>query len=185
MAKIEKLIDFILKWEGGYVDHPNDPGGATNMGVTIGTLQGLKLKYDKNKDGKITKADVKLLTKQDATDIMKSHYWDKCRADEINSQAVANILVDWFWMSGVNATKGIQKLVGFAGKEVDGKIGKNSLKAINETIEKDEKKFVEQLYAARTQFYNTIISKNRKLESFRKGWTNRLNDLIKYNKKFL
>ena len=41
MAQIGKVIDFILKWEGGYTDHPNDPGGATNMGVTIGTLKGL------------------------------------------------------------------------------------------------------------------------------------------------
>ena len=179
MAKIENLVDYILKWEGGYVDHPNDPGGATNMGVTIGTTKSLGLKYDKNKDGKITKADIKLLTKKDAMEIMKHHYWDKCKADQINSQAVANILVDWFWMSGVNATKGIQKLVGVT---VDGKIGLASLAAINKQKEKD---LVEKLYEARRQFYKTIISRNSKLKAFEKGWNNRLNDLIKHNKKYL
>ena len=182
MATIEKLVDFVLKWEGGYVDHPNDPGGATNMGVTIGTVKNLGLKYDKNGDGKITKEDVKRITKRDAIDIMKENYWDKCKADQIDSQTVANILVDWYWMSGVNATKGIQRLVGVS---VDGKIGKDSLKAINETSQINEQKFVEQLYQVRKEFYNTIIKRNSKLESFRKGWTNRLNDLINYNKKFL
>lgn len=179
MAKIENLVEYILKWEGGYVDHPNDPGGATNMGVTIGTAKSLGLKYDKNKDGKITKADIKLLTKKDAMEIMKYHYWDKCKADQITSQAVANILVDWFWMSGVNATKGIQRLVGV---NVDGKIGPASLAAINKQNEKD---LVERLYEARRQFYKTIISRNSKLKSFEKGWTNRLNDLIKHNKNFI
>ena len=182
MAQIGKVIDFILKWEGGYTDHPNDPGGATNMGVTIGTLKGLGLQYDKDGDKKITKNDVKLLTVNDATAIMKSHYWDKIKADQINSQAVANILLDWFWMSGVNATKGIQRLVGV---NPDGKIGPASLKAINETIAKNEKKFVEQLYDVRAQYYTNIIARNPKLESFRKGWINRLNDLKKYNVKFL
>lgn len=179
MAKIENLVDYILKWEGGYVDHPNDPGGATNMGVTIGTAKSLGLKYDKNKDGKITKEDIKLLTKKDAMEIMKYHYWDKCKADQIESQAVANILVDWFWMSGVNATKGIQKLVGVT---ADGKIGPVSLTAINKQKEKD---LVEKLYEARRQFYKTIISRNSKLKAFEKGWNNRLNDLIKHNKKYL
>ena len=113
---------------------------------------------------------------------MKSHYWDKIKADQINSQAVANILLDWFWMSGVNATKGIQRLVGV---NPDGKIGPASIKAINETIAKNEKKFVEQLYEVRAQYYTNIIVRNPKLESFRKGWINRLNDLKKYNVKFL
>ena len=58
MASINNLVDYILKWEGGYVDHPNDPGGATNMGVTIGTAKALGLKYDKNKGGKITKTEI-------------------------------------------------------------------------------------------------------------------------------
>ena len=182
MAEIKKLAPWILKWEGGFVNDPDDLGGATNMGVTIGTVKNLGLKYDKNGDGKITKEDVKRITKRDAIDIMKKNYWDKCKADQIDSQAVANILVDWYWMSGVNATKGIQRLVGVS---VDGKIGKDSLKAINETSQINEQKFVEQLYQVRKEFYNTIIKRNSKLESFRKGWTNRLNDLINYNKKFL
>lgn len=179
MATIVNLSPFVFKWEGGYTDHPNDPGGATNMGVTIGTAKMLGLKYDKDKDGKITKNDIKLLTKKDAEEIMKFHYWDKCKADDIKSQAVANILVDWFWMSGVNASKGIQRLVGVT---VDGKVGPKTVEAINAAKESE---LVASLYKARADFYKTIISRNSKLKSFEKGWNNRLNDLIKYNKKYL
>ncbi|MFV0470220.1 MAG: glycosyl hydrolase 108 family protein, partial [Dysgonomonas sp.] len=61
MAKIELLVPFILKWEGGFVNDPDDSGGATNMGVTIATWK--QVGYDKDGDGFIGIKDLKLLTK--------------------------------------------------------------------------------------------------------------------------
>ena len=57
MADVNILAPFILKWEGGFVNHPNDPGGATNMGVTLKTWKSQG--YDKDGDGDIDVIDLK------------------------------------------------------------------------------------------------------------------------------
>src|SRR5687768_4378075 len=64
----QKAIETTLKWEGGYVNHPQDPGGATNYGITIADVR----KYVK-KDA--TPEDVRSLTKAQAIEIYTSKYW--------------------------------------------------------------------------------------------------------------
>jgi lysozyme family protein len=68
----------LLKHEGGYVDHPSDPGGATKYGITIGTLKAWRGKA-------VTKADVKALTKAEAAAIYRARYWDAIKADDLPS----------------------------------------------------------------------------------------------------
>ena len=98
MAHFEPLAQFILSFEGGFVNDPKDRGGATYRGVTIGTWRSQG--YDKNGDGVIDVKDLRLITAEDATRIMRRNYWNRYRADSINDQSVANILVDWLWLSG-------------------------------------------------------------------------------------
>jgi lysozyme family protein len=175
-ASIKKILPFILKWEGGFVNHPNDPGGATNMGVTIGVWK--QQGYDKNGDRTIDVTDLKLLTKADVEMIMKKNYWDRWIADNIKSQAVANVLVDWVWCSGKWGIVIPQRLIGVSD---DGIVGYLTLEALNETICKDEKKFLQQLYKARYNYIDDIIRNNSKLSVFKKGWINRMKDLEKFN----
>lgn len=66
----------LFKHEGGYVDHPRDPGGATNLGITIETLRRWRGKA-------VTKADVRALTKDEAERIYKAFYWDKIGGDSL------------------------------------------------------------------------------------------------------
>jgi lysozyme family protein len=70
----QDCLDFTLKFEGGYVDHPADPGGATNLGITIGTLS-------KWRGRPVTKAEVRALTKTEAAQIYRKNYWDAVKGD--------------------------------------------------------------------------------------------------------
>ena len=72
MTNVRKLAEDIVAREGGFVNDPDDPGGATNHGVTIGTLRRLGL--DVNRDGRITVADVRSLTRAQAVEIYLDHY---------------------------------------------------------------------------------------------------------------
>lgn len=73
MAKVEILLPFILKWEGGFVNDPADAGGATNKGVTIDTWRNVG--YDKDGDGDIDVQDLKLLSETDVMErVLKPHY---------------------------------------------------------------------------------------------------------------
>lgn len=191
MAKVEVFLPFILKWEGGFVKDPADAGGATNKGVTIATWQ--RCGYDKDGDGKIDIADLKLITNDDVmTKVLKPYYWDRWQADKIKSQKIANILVDWVWGSGVYGIKIPQRLLGV---KQDGVVGGKTLAALNAA---DPDSLFEQIYNARLKYFDDIVAasvaryearigrKSTEVERLRhtnqrfvKGWRNRLYDLKK------
>jgi lysozyme family protein len=189
MANIDILLPFILKWEGGFVNDPADAGGATNKGVTIATWRNVG--YDKDGDKDIDVKDLKLLTDLDVKNwVLKPHYWDRWKADQIQSQKVANILVDWVWGSGKNGIVIPQRLLGV---KADGIVGNKTLSAVNFA---DPDQLFEAIFQARVDFFNDItrtsIAKYEKKigrkatekelmkhtnKRFLKGWLNRLNDI--------
>lgn len=74
----------VMRWEGGFFDHPNDPGGVTNYGVSLMFLKGLDLvEGDIDGDGDIDRDDVLKITKEQARAIFKRHFWNKPRAAEL------------------------------------------------------------------------------------------------------
>jgi lysozyme family protein len=75
-SNFERAFPLTLKHEGGYVDHPKDPGGATNLGVTIGTLSDWLGR-------KATKAEVKALTPAKVKPIYRKNYWDAIGGDRM------------------------------------------------------------------------------------------------------
>lgn len=170
MAKIEILAPQILKWEGGYVNDIDDPGGATNKGVTMKTWKAHGT--DKNNDGTIDVQDLKSINNDDVINvILRPSYWNPCKGDDIKSQKVANILVDWYYNSGTHGIKRAQKVLGV---KPDGLIGPKTLAKINAL---DPDVLFEQLFIARKQHYIDIAEHNPRMKKFLKGWMNRLFDM--------
>lgn len=166
MAQASKLVPFILRWEGGFVNDPDDLGGATNKGITMDTFEA----YCRKKGyPKPTVERLKNITDTDWYEIFKTLYWDKWKADEIKSQAVANILVDWVWASGVHGIKRPQRILGVT---VDGLVGTKTLSYLNSA---DPKRLFEAIKADRIKFIDEICKARPKNEKYRKGWLNRIN----------
>lgn len=111
----------IFAHEGGFVDHPRDPGGATNMGITIGTLRAWR-------QGSVSKEDVRLLSKAEARSIYRTNYWDMVRGDELRA-GVDLVALDPAVNSGVR--RGVQWLQRAAGVVADGRIGPITVRAAN------------------------------------------------------
>ena len=156
MANVYKLAPFILKWEGGFVNDPNDLGGATNMGVTIGTWKSCG--YDKDGDGDIDVDDLHLLTREDVVKrVLKPHYWDRWKADEIKSQS--------------HGIKIPQRLLGVS---VDGIVGPKTLAAVNA---RNPRELFDMIKIARFDFIEDICKKRPANNKFKRGWMNRINDL--------
>ena len=171
MANVNKLAPFILKWEGGFVNDPLDLGGATNKGVTLSTWK--QVGYDKTGDGIIDVQDLKLLTDKEVIEkVLKPHYWDRWKGDKINSQSVANILVDWVWASGAYGVRIPQRMLGV---KVDGIVGTKTLEALNS---RNPKEFFQELKQERHDYITRIVRNRPQNKRFEGGWRNRLNDII-------
>ena len=162
MADKNKLIPIIKRWEGGYSDNPNDRGGATNSGVTLAVYQSV---YGKSK----TKNDLKKMTNEQWNYIFTKLYWNKWKADDIKNQSIANILVDWVWMSGYGTIKKIQSLFGLT---ADGIVGNKTISYINSH---DQEEVFNKIWNRRKQFYESLVKNNPSQKVFLKGWMNRLN----------
>lgn len=159
MADFNKYTPTLKRWEGGFVNNPKDPGGATNMGVTLTTFRQF---YGKDK----TMADLKKMTSYQWEAIMRT-YWNRCRGDLIESQSIAEIFVDWHINAGVNAIKQVQKLFCIT---QDGLVGPVTLKYLNSP---NREIIFNRIKDAREQYYYNLVRKNRSLACFLNGWLNR------------
>lgn len=170
MARVELLVPHVLRWEGGWVDDPDDLGGATNKGVCFRTY---KLYRTRKRLPVPTIEDLKNISDEEFVAILKEMYWDACRADRIESQSVANAIVDWAWNSGTTtAAKEVQKVLGV---EADGIIGNITLEAINSW---SPLPLFGQIQQARIAYLQRICNARPANNKFMRGWLNRVNSLI-------
>lgn len=121
-SNFDKSLSAVLVHEGGYVNHPRDPGGATNKGVTQAVYDGYRSRRG------LERQTVKMISNGEVGDIYKYQYWDAVRGDELPS-GVDYCVFDFAVNSGVSrAAKYLQAAVGV---KQDGKIGFATLDAVN------------------------------------------------------
>lgn len=128
MRSVRSLAEEIVAREGGYVNDPDDPGGATNHGVTIATLRRLGL--DLTGDGRVSTADVRALTRDQAVEIFIDHYWRKPGIDRLPEDLQPGVF-DMHVNAGANAVRILQRLLTRLGRPCadDGIIGPRTVAA--------------------------------------------------------
>lgn len=128
MKTVQQIAMEIVAREGGYVNDPDDPGGATKYGVTLGTMQRIGLDLDGN--GRINEADVKRLTRDKARDIFVEHYFKGPRIDELPPVLQASVF-DMYVNAGANAVRILQRLLNDMGQRIaiDGAVGPQTIEA--------------------------------------------------------
>ena len=158
-SNYDKCLETILHHEGGYVNHPKDPGGETNLGVT----KRVYLEHGGTKD-------MKDLLVEDVAPIYKSGYWDKMKGDELPGGL--DLCVFDF---GVNAGPGraAKYLQTMIGTVADGGIGPNTLKAVSTYVEEHGiEASIVNYQKARQGYYEKLST----FETFGRGWTRRVDE---------
>ena len=153
----ETALDLVLKSEGGFVNHPKDPGGMTNLGCT-------KVVWEEFVGHPVTEADMRALTPADVAPLYKQKYWDKVSGDDL-PDGLDYAVFDAAINSGPSrAAKWLQEMVHVT---VDGDIGPGTLKAVAEHPVKD---LIARYTNLRLQFLKNLTTWN----TFGKGWGNRI-----------
>lgn len=187
MARVESIAPFILKWETGttgigltneqlfekaklkgFANDPDDLGGATMCGVTFATFTD----YCRRKGyPRPVIVRLKALKYKEWLEILKTMFWDKWKADQINNESIAIILVDWVWGSGKYGITIPQKAIGVT---ADGIVGPKTIAAVNA---KDPKQLFDLIRKERLAYIERICRSRPANLKYKKGWLNRLNDI--------
>lgn len=167
---------FTAKWEGGYVNHPSDPGGATNFGISLRFLEAQGLDIDG--DGKVDEKDVRALTPQTAATIYQEHFWARPGLDRLPLLVAIAVYDAGVNLGVMRAVKHLQECSCALDREplaIDGKLGPRTVARV-EALCADmtgQLKFCTKLMDRRAAYYNAIADKNPSLDVFRKGWMRR------------
>jgi len=150
----------VLKAEGGFVNHPRDPGGMTNLGVTRNVWREW-VKRD------VDEAEMRSLTPEKVMPLYKTKYWDACKCDEL-PLGVDYAVFDFAVNAGVSrASKTMQTALGTA---ADGIVGPAT---IGVAVNADPDHFLEKFSAAKEHFYRGLQT----FDVFGKGWLRRVSEV--------
>ena len=184
MQSVKAIAEEIVAREGGYVNDPDDPGGATNFGVTIHTMRRLGL--DLTGDGRVTPADVKRLTRAQAVDIFVEHYFHQPKINLL-PEAIQASVFDMYVNAGGNAVKILERLLGQMGfpVTVDGALGPQTAKAAHAAADAAPDHLPDAYGIARRNYYYRIGDRRPASRKFAKrrdggkgGWITRAEEFI-------
>ena len=155
MSDFKECLDLVLKSEGGFVNHPSDPGGMTNLGVT-------KKVWEEFVGHPVSEADMRALTPEKVAPLYEQKYWKQC-GDGLPRGL--NFLV---FSMGINSGTGrsVKLLQQSLGCVADGAIGPTTRELISSS---DVSKLIAKFSEARREFYRSLNK-----PAFEKGWLSRV-----------
>ena len=155
MQTVREIAEEIVGREGGFVNDPDDPGGATNYGVTIHTMRRLGL--DLTGDGDVDIADVRAMSRAQAVDIFIKHYFEAPRI-ALLPKALQPSVFDMYVNAGSNAVRILQRLLREMGYQiaVDGVLGPQTAKAARDAADPDPQVLRDAYGVARRNYYFRI-----------------------------
>lgn len=163
--RFNRCLPALLRHEGGFVNHPRDPGGATNLGITLGTAKAWRLDIDG--DGDVDVNDVRLLTPETAAPVYRKGYWLATSCDQLPA-GVDYIVLDLAVNSGTSRAKRyLQRVAGVTEDEVIGPRTLSAVRALNPV------RAVERMSEIREEFYRSLST----FDAFGKGWLRRLSEV--------
>ena len=184
MPSVQDIAQEIVAREGGYVNDPDDPGGATKYGVTIHTMKRLGL--DLTGDGRVTSADVRRLSRAQAAEIFVDHYFRRPRIDRLPDSLQASV-VDMYVNAGANAVRILQRMLVDMGQgvTVDGVIGPQTAAAAHSAARVAPDHIADAYGIARRNYYYALADKRpasrkyaRRRDGGKGGWITRAEAFI-------
>jgi len=161
--RFAECVAEVLKHEGGFVNHSRDPGGATNMGITLRTFR------DWRGDENLDVEDLRKLTVAEAREIYFARYWNPVRGDEL-PPGVDLAVFDFAVNSGVG--RAVRVLQSVLGVVVDGAVGRQTLNAVRSA---DAADLIEAICKQRLDFLRRLPTWN----VFGRGWERRVKEVEK------
>ena len=184
MQSVRDIAKSIVAREGGFVNDPDDPGGATNFGVTIHTMRRLGL--DLNRDGNVDVRDVRKLSRSDAVEIFIQHYFEGPMISGLPEALHASVF-DMYVNAGANAVKILQQLLREMGFDVavDGALGPQSFAAAHAAYAKAPQQMVDAYGIARRNYYFRLADRRAASRKYARtraggkgGWITRAEEFI-------
>lgn len=169
MATVQQLIEEALNHEGGYVNHPADKGGPTNLGITQQTLTEYL-----GRPASIE--DVKNLTKETATEIYVRKYLSGPRIDTLpdpTQRQIFDIAINSGPKTAVKILQRVVNAAGFGPITVDGVLGPKTRVCVENAQNEMHGYFQNAIVDERIKFYESIVANNPKQAVFLKGWKRR------------
>lgn len=184
MPNVEEIAREIVAREGGFVNDPDDPGGATKYGVTIATMRALGLDLDG--DGRVSEKDLHSLTRAQAEQIFVEYYFKRPGLVKLPEMLQASVF-DMYVNAGRNAVKILQRLLTRMGFSVviDGMIGPETIAAANDAAEAAPDHLADAYGIARRNYYYALAAQRvqsrkyvRKRDGGKGGWIVRAETFI-------
>lgn len=184
MKSVQDLAVEIVAREGGFVNDPDDPGGATKHGVTLNTLR--RLGIDITRDSRIDLADVRALTPAQAVDIYVEHYYRRTGIGALPEPLQASVF-DMYVNAGANAVKVLQRLLASMGFpcDADGEIGPQTIRAAQMAAEAAPSHIADAYGISRRNYYYSLADARpasrkyaRRRDGGKGGWITRAEEFI-------